>query len=76
MKYFEISARSRRSRIIAKGKGIRELARLKRAYGGQELAKKKGFARVRLLSSGKVRDEEVHWYEAHGVGKVLFKIKR
>jgi hypothetical protein len=28
------------------------------------------------LQSGKVRQAEVHWYEAHGVGRKKMKIKR
>ena len=60
---------------IAKGTGVRDRARLRRAYGGSRWLKKKGIARVRLLN-GRVRTEEVHWYEAHGVGRVEFKIKR
>jgi hypothetical protein len=74
--YFEILGEITQIETIARGKGIRDLARLKRTYGGKNWLKKKGCARVRLLPSGRVRDEEVHWYEAHGVGKVLFKIKR
>ena len=35
----------------------------------------KGIARVRL-EDGKVRQAEVHWYEAHGIGRRDFKIKR
>ncbi len=37
--------------------------------------KLKGFATVRL-ASGRMRQAEVHWYEAHGVGRKGFKIKR
>jgi len=29
-----------------------------------------------MLASGSVTRAEVHWYEAHGVGKVGWKIKR
>ena len=38
-------------------------------------ASEKGIARVRL-SNGTVRLAEVHWYEAHGIGRKELKIKR
>ena len=60
---------------IAKGRGIRELRRLERSYGRGTWLKKKGFARVRI-DSGVVLNAEIHWYEAHGIGKVEHKIKR
>jgi hypothetical protein len=28
------------------------------------------------VSGGRVRRAEVHWYEAHGVGRVRMKVKR
>lgn len=61
---------------IASGRGIREVGRLAEQYGGQarHWLKKKGFADVQT-SSGSIRRAEVHWYEAHGVGKVEFKMK-
>ena len=37
--------------------------------------KKKGFARVRLVDDT-IHEAEVHWYEAHGIGKKEIKIKR
>jgi hypothetical protein len=58
---------------IARGRGIREPARLRRAYGWRNWRKKKGFAQVRL--AGKLMRAEVHWYEAHGIGAVECKIK-
>jgi hypothetical protein len=53
---------------IAVGGSIREVARLRRAYGRGRWRKLKGVARV-LLSSGSTRLTELHWYEAHGIGK-------
>ena len=38
------------------------------------LAQAKGVAQVRL-ANGTIRLAEVHWYEAHGVGKREFKLK-
>jgi len=60
---------------IAVGRGIRELARLRRVYGPGRWRKRKGMARVRL-PDGTVGRAEVHWYEAHGIGRREFKIKR
>jgi len=60
---------------IAKGSGIRELNRLRRFYGLGNWKKMKGVAHIRLLS-GKIKLAELHWYEAHGVGKKEIKRKR
>ena len=60
---------------IARGGGIREIGRLRRAYGAGNWRKRKGYADVQL-SDGSTRRAEVHWYEAHGRGRVEFKIKR
>lgn len=35
----------------------------------------KGVAKVRLRT-GRIRTAELHWYEAHGIGKKEFKRKR
>jgi hypothetical protein len=60
---------------IAAGRGIRDLVRLRRQFGAGRWRKLKGIALVRLRG-GRVRRAEVHWYEAHGVGRVKMKIKR
>ena len=60
---------------IATGTGIRELKRPGDRYGGEAWRKRNGIARVRFLPAGPVLLAEVHWYEAHGVGKVEMKIK-
>jgi hypothetical protein len=60
---------------IAKGSEIRDLTRLEKFYGLGNWKKMKGVAHVRL-SSGKVRLAELHWYEAHGIGKKEIKRKR
>jgi hypothetical protein len=59
---------------IATGKGVRERTRLRKLYGGTKWRKLKGIAHVRL-PSGRIRVAEVHWYEAHGIGKRELKIK-
>jgi hypothetical protein len=60
---------------IAIGKAIRELTRLRRLYGKGRWRKMKGVARIRL-KGGRLRLAELHWYEAHGIGKKEFKRKR
>lgn len=60
---------------IAESRGIRELAHLRRKYGAGRWRKLKGEALVRV-SSGRVRRAELHWYEAHGIGRFMMKIKR
>jgi hypothetical protein len=59
---------------IAAGTGVRDRARLRKQYGRGRWRKLKGVANVRLLS-GRIRLAEVHWYEAHGIGKREFKLK-
>jgi len=61
--------------IIARGPGIRDLSRLNRQYGKGKWRKLKGTALIRLRN-GRVRMAELHWYEAHGIGKREMKRKR
>jgi len=60
---------------IATGSGIRILALLRRRYGRGRWRKLKGKALVRLVD-GTVRRAELHWFEAHGIGKRKMRIKR
>ncbi len=60
---------------VATGSSIRRLRYLRKRYGTGRWPKMKGFAWVRLLS-GRMRRAELHWYEAHGIGKRGMKIKR
>jgi hypothetical protein len=61
--------------VIAMGPGIRDVSRLRRLYGKGRWRKMKGIARVRL-HNGEVRRAELHWYEAHGIGRKEIKRKR
>lgn len=61
--------------IIAIRHSIRDLRFLERLYGKSRWRKLKGIAKVQL-ENGRIRLAEVHWYEAHGVGKRQLKIKR
>jgi hypothetical protein len=60
---------------IAVGASIREVTRLRRIYGKGRWRKRKGIARIRF-NDGSTRTAEVHWYEAHGIGRKEVKIKR
>ena len=71
---FEIISEIADVQTIAEGTGIRDRIRLRKQYGRGKWRKLKGIASVRLLS-GKIRLAEVHWYEAHGIGKKEFKLK-
>ncbi len=61
--------------IIARGNAIREVGRPRRLYGAGRWRKLKGMTTVRL-PSGVIARVEVHWYEAHGIGRRDIKIKR
>ncbi len=71
---FEIVSEITQIETIAVGAGVRDRKRLRRLYGTGRWRKLKGVASVRLLS-GKIRTAEIHWYEAHGIGKREFKLK-
>ncbi len=73
--HFEILGGIADVETIAAGPGIREIARLRKLYGRGRWRKRKGTAEIRL-NSGDVVRAEVHWYEATGIGKREFKIKR
>lgn len=73
--FFKIVGRLTEVETFASGSGIRELARLRRQYGRGAWRKRKGVAPIEL-ASGEVRRAELHWYEATGIGRHEFKIKR
>jgi hypothetical protein len=71
---FEIVGKINDIQTIAVGRKIRELARLRKLYGKGRWRKVKGIAQVRLRS-GRIRLAELHWYEAHGIGRKEIKRK-
>ncbi|HUF30587.1 MAG TPA: hypothetical protein VMM77_07955 [Gemmatimonadaceae bacterium] len=73
--HFEILGELRSVETIASGRGIRDLAILQKKFGRGNLRKLKGIATIRL-ANGDVVDAELHWYEAHGIGKRWMKVKR
>ena len=72
---FEIIGDITQIEAIAVGTAIRDLARLRRVYGAGRWRKLKGIATIRL-ANGRIRVAELHWYEAHGIGKKEIKRKR
>ncbi len=75
MSEFEVISKIEDIEIIAVGSQIRDLKWLQKTYGKGRWHKLKGFARIRFLDDGEEFDAEMHWYEAHGIGKVEMKIK-
>lgn len=73
--HFEILGEITHVETFAVGSSIRELARLRKRYGKGRWRKRKGIARVRL-EDGTGHRAEIHWYEASGIGKREFKVKR
>lgn len=73
--YFEIVGEIQGVELIAAGFGIRQIEALRKQYGGGRWSKLKGTAWVRL-ADGTIRKAELHWYEAHGIGKRRMKIKK
>jgi len=72
---FEIVSQIEAVEVIAVGTNIRDLAYLEKMHGVGRWRKLKGVARVKL-PNGKIRRVELHWYEAHGIGRKDLKIKR
>jgi hypothetical protein len=72
---FEIIGPLEAIEVIASGTAIRDLQRLVKYYGNGRWRKLKAVTRVRR-PSGRIQRVEVHWYEAHGIGKREMKISR
>jgi hypothetical protein len=72
---FELIGKIEDIETIAVGGRIRDAARLRKMYGKGRWRKLKGVGRVRL-PDGSEHDAELHWYEAHGVGRKEMKVKQ
>ena len=72
--HFDILGEISEAEMIAVGRAIHDLRRLEKLYGKARWRKIKGTAFVRLRD-GSIRKAELHWYEAHGIGKKEFKRK-
>jgi len=73
--YFDIIGEVEEIETIAVGGKIHDIMRIRKQYGSGRWRKLKGVAKVRL-QSGRICKAEIHWYEAHGIGKRKMKIKR
>ena len=73
--FFTILGRISDIETIATGKGTRERRRLRKLYGGSRWKKLKGTAMIEL-ADGTMCHAELHWYEAHGIGRRELKIKQ
>ena len=73
--HFEIVGEIEEVQLIAKGPSVRERGRLRKQFGRGRWKKLKGIATIRLRS-GAICRAELHWYEAHGIGRRKFKVKR
>jgi hypothetical protein len=75
MASFEIISDITETEVIAIGKFIRDLSRLRKLYGDGRWRKMKGVAFIKLRN-GRIHKAELHWYEAHGIGRKEYKRKR
>ena len=73
--YFEIIGKIEDIEIIAISGRIYDIMRLHKQYGPGRWRKLKGIATIQL-ANGNTCQAEVHWYEAHGIGRRKMKIKR
>ena len=73
--WFEVLGEIVDMETIATGRSVRVRTRLRRKYGPGRWRKRKGTATVRL-PDGRVSRAELHWYEAHGIGRKELKLKR
>ena len=74
MRFIIVSAITN-AETIAAGRAIRKLSLLRTRYGHRHWRKMKGVATIQL-ANGDFRRAELHWYEAHGIGKKEIKWKR
>jgi hypothetical protein len=71
---FELIGNIENIETIAVGSKIHDIARLRKMYGRGRWRKRNGVGRVRLADEIEC-DAELHWYEAHGIGKKEMKVK-
>jgi len=72
---FEIVGPIRAVQVIASNTSIRSKGVLNERFGRGRWRKMKGVATVRFIN-GRIATADLHWYEAHGVGRRGWKVKR
>jgi hypothetical protein len=72
---FEIVGEISDIETIAEGRGVYIRRYLERTYGKGRWRKMKGIGTVQLADAT-ICEAEIHWFEAHGIGRKDFKIKR
>jgi hypothetical protein len=72
---FEVVGQIAHIEVIASGARVRVRRYLRKTYGPGRWRKLKGVATIRL-PNGVLRRVELHWYEAHSIGRKELKIKR
>ncbi|MFO3796763.1 MAG: hypothetical protein ACK8QZ_05685 [Anaerolineales bacterium] len=75
MRSFEVVSDITDIETIAVGSAVRDIARLRKQYGQGRWRKLKGIATIHLVTC-RTRCAELHWYEAHGIGRKEIKRKR
>jgi hypothetical protein len=75
MMEFKILGEIRDIETIATGRGLYIRRYLERTYGKGRWRKMKGVATVQL-ADGTICEAQIHWFEAHGIGRKDFKVKR
>ena len=73
--HFELIGNIEKIEVVAVGGNIRDIERIQNQYGSGRWRKLKGYGKIKL-QNGMFRRAEIHWYEAHGIGKKKMKIKR
>ncbi len=72
---FELLGELSVTEVMSINLSIRQRSALKAHFGEARWRKLKGVAQVRF-PNGEIRTAELHWYEAHGVGRRKMKVKR
>jgi hypothetical protein len=72
---FDIIGEIENIETIAIGGKIKDIMRIRKQYGSAKWRKLKGTAKI-ILQNGTISNAEIHWYEAHGIGRRKMKIKR
>ena len=71
---FDVVGAIEQVETFAAGPSVKVRSFLRKTYGRGRWRKLKGVATVRP-PNGSLRRVELHWYEAHGIGKRDLKIK-